>query len=277
VLKRDDVVAARINWNDKPSNIASLAEELNIGLDSFVFVDDNAMEIEHVRAALPMVTSILVPSELPHFPREFGSYRGFDRDKISNEDRARSDMMLQERKRRDLATVVSAEDFRRELQLSIDLFEVQPEHIARVTQLINKSNQFNLTTRRKTENDIKNLIEDPAANVLAWRVTDRFGEYGLVGVTILQHEADTTDIDTLLMSCRVLGRGVERSVFAGMCDLIRKRGSKRLVGTYLRTNKNQLVENLYTDYGFRPTSPEQFVLDDLDSLTWPEEIARPGL
>lgn len=277
VLKRDDVVAARINWNDKPSNIASLAEELNIGLDSFVFVDDNAMEIEHVRAALPMVTSILVPSELPHFPREFGSYRGFDRDKISNEDRARSDMMLQERKRRDLATVVSAEDFRRELQLSIDLFEVQPEHIARVTQLINKSNQFNLTTRRKTENDIKNLIEDSSASVLAWRVTDRFGEYGLVGVTILQHEGDATDIDTLLMSCRVLGRGVERSVFAGMCDLIRKRGSKRLVGTYLRTNKNQLVENLYTDYGFRPTSPEQFVLDDLDSLTWPEEIARPGL
>jgi FkbH-like protein len=277
VLKQDDIVAARINWIDKPSNIASLAEELNIGLDSFVFVDDNPMEIEHVRAALPMVTCILVPTELASFPREFGNYRGFDREKVSNEDRARSDMMLQERKRRDLSTAVSPEEFRRELKLSIDLFEVQPEHIARVTQLINKSNQFNLTTRRKTESDIRNLIEDPASSVLAWRVADRFGDYGLVGVAILGHQDAATDIETLLMSCRVLGRGVERSIFAAICDLVAQKGGNRLVGTYLKTNKNQLVENLYSDYGFEKTSAEQFILDNLKSISWPVEIERLGL
>ena len=275
-LKQDDIVAARINWTDKPTNIASLAEELNIGLDSFVFVDDNPMEIEHVKAALPMVTCILVPPELTSFPKEFLAYRGFDREKVSSEDRARSDMMLQERKRRDLATAVSPEDFRRQLELSIDVFEVQPEHISRVTQLINKSNQFNLTTRRKTENDIRLLMEDPASTVLAWRVTDRFGEYGLVGVAILKHEDETTDIETLLMSCRVLGRGVERSVFSVICELARKHGSRRINGTYLKT-KDQLVENFYPDYGFRRISDEQFVLENLESLSWPEEIRRPGL
>lgn len=276
-LKRDDIVAARINWMDKPSNIVSLAEELNIGLDSFVFVDDNPMEIEHVRAALSQVTCILVPPELPTFPREFGSYRGFDRDKVSSEDRKRSEMMLQERGRRELAAAVSAEDFRRELQLSIDLFEVRPEHIARVTQLINKSNQFNLTTRRKTEHELKDLVDDPSTTVLAWRVADRFGEYGLVGVAILTHDRDTTDIDSLLMSCRVLGRGVELSVFAAICELVRRRGGARLVGVYLKTSKNQLVENLYPNYGFTRVGDGRYILEDLKSISWPTEIARPGL
>jgi FkbH-like protein len=277
VLKRDDVVAARINWIDKPANIASLAEELNIGLDSFVFVDDNPMEIEHVRAALPMVTCILVPTELTTFPREFGAYRGFDRDKVSSEDRLRSDMMLQEKKRRDLATAVSPEEFRRDLQLKIDVFEVRDEHISRVVQLINKSNQFNLTTRRKTEAELTRLLADPNHSVLAWRVSDRFGDYGLVGVAILEHEGESSEIETLLMSCRVLGRGVEKSVFAAVSDLVSRRGTKQLVGSYFKTNKNQLVAGLYADYGFEQISPERWVLDDMAKSKWPEEIGRLGL
>jgi FkbH-like protein len=276
-LKRDDIIAAKINWKDKPSNILSLAEELNIGLDSFVFVDDNPMEIEYVKSALPMVTCIRVPQDLATFPREFGSYRGFDRVQISSEDRSRSDMMLQERKRRDLAAAVSPEVFRRELQLGVDVFKVRPEHVARATQLINKSNQFNLTTRRKTESELRRLIKDPSATVLAWRVADRFGEYGLVGVAILEHEGDTTNIETLLMSCRVLGRGVERSVFAAICDVVANRGGRRLIGTFLKTNKNQLVENLYPSFGFKQLAVEQYVLEELDSIIWPAEIVRLGL
>lgn len=277
ILKKDDVVAARINWVDKPSNIASIAKELNIGLDSFVFVDDNPMEIEHVRAALPEVTCILVPEELTFYPVTFGSYQGFDRERVSSEDRARSDMMLQERKRRELATAVTPEDFRRELKLKIDLFDVQPEHIARVSQLINKSNQFNLTTRRKSESEVLALTKREDARVLAWRVSDRFGDYGLVGVAILELKDEIAEIETFLMSCRVLGRKVEHSIFAAICDLVAKENRKELRGSYLRTQKNKLVENLYKDYGFKQLSEEDYVLNDLDSIAWPEEIDRLGL
>lgn len=276
-LRRDDIVAHRINWQDKPTNITSLAEELNIGLDSLVFVDDSAMEIGHVEATLPMVTCIRVPEELTSFPIMFGAFRGFDSETVSAEDRGRSEMMLQERRRRDLAGALSPEDFRRQLDLRVDLFAVGPEHVARVAQLINKSNQFNLTTRRKSEGDIARLLDAPDATVLAWRVSDRFGDYGLVGVLILEHAEDQTDIETLLMSCRVLGRGVERAIFAALCDIVRARGTRRLVGTYLKTSKNRLVASLYQDHGFRQVSPERWVLEEFTSIDWPEEIARPGL
>lgn len=277
VLRRDDIVAHRINWQDKPTNIASLAEELNIGLDSLVFVDDSAMEIGHVEEVLPMVTCIRVPEELTSFPTEFGAFRGFDSETVSAEDRGRSDMMLQERRRRDLAGTLTPEEFRRQLKLQVDLFSVGPEHIARVAQLINKSNQFNLTTRRKTESDVARLLDDPDATVLAWRVSDRYGDYGLVGVLILEHAEDQTEVETLLMSCRVLGRGVERAIFAALCEIVRGRGTRRLVGTYLKTAKNQLVASLYQDHGFRQVSPETWILNDLTRMAWPEEIARPGL
>jgi FkbH-like protein len=277
VLERDDIVAARINWIDKPTNLISLAEELNIGLDSFVFVDDSPMEIEHVKSALPMVTCFLVPSELTHFVRDFGAYRGFDRETVSAEDRRRSDMMLEERKRREFGAALGVEDFRRQLQLSIDVFRVQDEHIARVTQLINKTNQFNLTTRRRTEAEVKTLVADPGAAVLAWKVSDRFGDYGLVGVAILAHGAETTTIDTLLMSCRVLGRGVEQAVFSSVCNLARSHGAERLVGRYVKSSKNNMVERLYEDYGFSKTSDGSFELRQLEAIVWPVEIARPGL
>ncbi|MGO4838215.1 HAD-IIIC family phosphatase, partial [Rhizobiaceae sp. 2RAB30] len=127
VLRRDDIVAHRINWQDKPTNIASLAEELNIGLDSLVFVDDSAMEIGHVEEALPMVTCIRVPEELTSFPTEFATFRGFDSETVSAEDRGRSDMMLQERRRRDLGGTLTPEEFRRQLELQVDLFAVGPE------------------------------------------------------------------------------------------------------------------------------------------------------
>lgn len=276
VLRRKDIVAHRINWLDKPSNMISLAEELNIGLDSMVFIDDSAMEIGHVGEALPMVTCIQVPDELTAFPSVFGAFRGFDSETVSAEDRGRSQMMLQERRRR-LAGALTSEEFRRQLQLRVDLFEVETEHVARVAQLINKSNQFNLTTRRKTEGDVARLLDDPAVTMLAWRVSDRFGDYGLVGVLILKHDGEQAEIETLLMSCRVLGRGVERSVFAALCDLLRARGARRLVGTYLKTSKNQLVASLYRDHGFQQVSPEEWVLEDFTRIGWPEEIARPGL
>ena len=277
LLKRNHIVAHRINWLDKPSNIIGIAEELNIGLDSLVFVDDSLMEIEHVRAALPTVTCIQAPSDTSAFPIQFLAYRGFDRESVSAEDRARSDMMLQEHERQKLATSVSGEAFRSALQLKVDVFGVRPEHVARVHQLINKTNQFNLTTVRKTNIELVEVMNDPQASVLAWRVEDRFGDYGLVGVAILKFDANVAEIETLLMSCRVLGRGVEASVVASLCKLARERGATQLVGTYRKTNKNELVASLYRDHGFCETGPGVWVLDDLNLAQWPPEIERLGL
>jgi len=277
VLKREHFVAHRINWLDKPSNIQSLSKELNIGLDSMVFVDDSSIEIEFVRTALPMVECLQVPSDLSSFPRFFGAYRLFDRERISEEDKARSDMMLQERQRQELGTSLSANEFAKALNLAVDVFAVKAEHIARVTQLINKTNQFNLTTRRLDAGEVANLSDAPDVGLLAWRVADRFGDYGLVGVLILRHGGDIIDIDSFLMSCRVLGRGVENAVFAAIADFARSVGATRLRGEYIPTPKNVMVANLYRDHGFEAMSERQWVSSDLTGFSWPDHISRPGL
>lgn len=274
VLKREHLVAHRINWQDKATNIESMSKELNIGLDSFVFVDDSSIEIESVRNRLPMVTCIRVPDDLARFPSEFNSFRLLDREKISAEDLGRSEMMLQEKERQALGTALSVEEFTKALELSVDFFEVKAEHVTRVTQLINKTNQFNLTTRRRTAGEIANLCDTPGVRVLAWRVADRFGDYGLVGVLILQREGNSFAIDTFLMSCRVLGRGVESAIFAAITEYARMDGAAVIRGQYIATPKNALVADLYRDHGFRAAGDGYWVLEDLGKFSWPEHIAR---
>ncbi len=277
ILRRDDLVGHRITWTDKAANLASLAEELNIGFDSMVFVDDSPLEIAQVQAALPMVACIQVPEDVSAFPGLFAAYRGFDREQVTDEDRARSGMMAQERVRRDLSAGLSGEDFRRSLELVVDLFRVEPEHVARVSQLTNKTNQFNLTTIRRTPAEISALLTSPSTEVLAWRVSDRFGDYGLVGVAILETGTEDLEIESLLMSCRVLGRGVESAVLAGIGEIARNRRANRIAGAFIPTAKNQPAASLYADHGFAEITPGRWSLDNLTALAWPEGVARPGL
>lgn len=276
VLKREHFVAHRINWHDKGVNIESIAKELNIGLDSIVFVDDSPIEIDFVRSSLPMVTCIQVPSDVARFPLSFNSFRLFDREQVSAEDRVRSEMMLQERGRAVLGTSLSAEEFTKALKLSVDFFEVKAEHLTRVTQLINKTNQFNLTTQRRTAGEVSNLLATPGVQMFAWRVADRFGDYGLVGVVILLRAADFIDIDTFLMSCRVLGRGIESAVFAAVAAYARLLNATKLRGRYVPTPKNSLVADLYRDHGFKPMGDCYWESDDLDRFFWPAHITRAG-
>jgi FkbH-like protein len=145
-----------------------------------------------------------------------------------------------------------------------------------VTQLINKTNQFNLTTQRRTAGQVSKLCETPGAKVFAWRVADRFGDYGLVGVAILLHEGDAIEIDTLLMSCRVLGRGVEEAVFAAMAGHARSLHAAKLRGRYIATQKNSLVADLYRNQGFKPKGDGMWESDELEKFVWPDHIARIG-
>jgi FkbH-like protein len=272
LLKREHIVAHRINWQDKVSNICSLAEELNIGLDSFVFVDDSPFEIAHISEALPMVTCLQVPSDVALFPRTIGAFRLFDQEHISAEDRVRSDLMIQERERKGLSTSLSPQEFRKALALVVEISECRPEHVARITQLINKTNQFNLTTRRKTSAEVVELSSQPSWTVLAVRVADRFGDYGLVGVVLLHEVEAAMEIETLLMSCRVLGRGVEEAIFAKIADIARAKGADVIVGEYIPTKKNAMVSGLYKDHHFLESDGGRWVARDLSAFCWPEHI-----
>jgi FkbH-like protein len=154
---------------------------------------------------------------------------------------------------------------------------VKTEHLARVTQLINKTNQFNLTTRRRNLGEVSQLIQTEGNTVLAWRVADRFGDYGLVGVMILVREADYIDIDTFLMSCRVLGRGVENAVFAAAADHARRQQAVKLRGRFIPTQKNALVAELYREHGFSPIGDGYWESESLDAFPWPAHIRRGGV
>jgi FkbH-like protein len=277
VLKREHFVAHRINWTGKPTNIESIAKELNIGLDSMVFVDDSSIEIEFVRESLPMVTCIKVPMDPARFSETINSIRLFDRDHVSEEDLVRSEMMLQERERKTLETSLSAEDFTKRLNLTVDFFQVKPEHVTRVTQLLNKTNQFNLTTRRKTAGEVLALCNSPQSGVFAWRVADRFGDYGLVGVVILKPAAESVEIETFLMSCRVLGRGVEDAVLGAIVTCARRWGAAGIRGQYVPTPKNSLVANLYRNHGFKELGDGYWEANDLARFSWPVHINRAGL
>ena len=275
VLKRDHIVAHRINWQDKVSNICSLAEELNIGLDSLVFVDDSSFELAHIGEALPMITCLQVPSDIALLPHTICSCRLFDQEHLSEEDRVRSEMIVQERDRQNLSVAMKPEEFRQALELVVDIFECRAEHIGRVTQLINKTNQFNVTTRRKTSAEVLALCEDPLWDVLAVRVSDRFGDYGLVGVIILHKAEKTIEIETLLMSCRVLGRGVEDTIFAKIGEIARRTNAEGIIGEFIQTKKNSLVADLYKSQGFKPQADGiRWMVSDFSRFVWPDNIRR---
>ncbi|MBV9702093.1 MAG: HAD-IIIC family phosphatase, partial [Methylobacteriaceae bacterium] len=252
VLKRDHISAHRINWQPKAANLRALAAELNIGTDSLVFIDDNRFEVEQIRIELPEVACILLDEEPARMVAAIRDLRLFDKLEITDEDAQRADMMLFEQKRSALAEVVSGDDFIASLGLRIDLGQALPNQFGRVAQLINKTNQFNLTTIRRSLEEVEALHASPNWRVYALRVADRFGEYGLVGVAIVEivEPAVRWRIDTFLLSCRVLGRGVEGSFLSGIAADARRTGASIIDAAFVPTKKNALAANFLAAHGF---------------------------
>ncbi len=275
VLRREHFSAMEINWVSKVDGIKNIAKKLNIGTDALVFVDDNKKEIGEVQERLPEVTCFLVPEELAEFPGLLKNTGLFDLGEVTKEDRERTKMMAQESIRKQASEQVSEEEFRAALGLKVKVFEVGSQHLARTTQLINKTNQFNLTTIRRTQDEVKALCDSPDAVVLATEIEDRYGEYGLVGVAILKKsdDAEIWDIDTFLMSCRVLGRGADTAFLAQTIDAARQRGAQTVRGQYIPTQKNKMVEDLYKRHGFSPGAYESEWTIGQDKITVPEYIA----
>lgn len=264
-LREEHFAAMRINWDDKASNLRSLAEELNIGLDSMVFVDDSPVERSWVREAIPEVY-------VPDWPDDPSDYKDallelaaehFVKFAITAEDLNRGEQYRQQARRSLAAKTASLEDFYRSLQMRVTIAPATAATVPRIAQLTQKTNQFNLTTRRYTEVEIATLAAGPGSSVYCLELDDCFGRSGIVGVMILRHYTDNAwIIDTFLLSCRVMGRTVENAFLGYIADTIRRRGARRLIGEYHPTAKNAPVAGFYRESGF------QIFQDDSTGQLW---------
>ena len=256
VLGDDDISARRVTWDPKPPGVADMARELNLGLDSFVFVDDSDYEIGAMRTQLPDVRSLQVPERLEELPDLLAETGWFRLMRVTDDDRERTARMQAESGRTAAATAMSHEEFLASLDLRVHLVRVGAAELGRATQLINKTNQFNVTTIRRSEQEVRELADNADAGVYAASVEDRFGEYGIVGVVIARRSDGSSDsgwdLDTVLMSCRVLGRGVESAILAGVVDDLRSERPGPIRARYVDSGRNHLVEDLFPRHGFEP-------------------------
>jgi FkbH-like protein len=273
VLSRKDIAVFEIHWESKVESIKRIAKRLNIGLDALVFVDDNPKEIGEVTERLPDVACVMVPEELAELPGVLNETEFFDFVEVTDEDRRRTEMMAADNLRQWTQETLSEEDFRRSLNLKIDVFEAQKQHLARVTQLINKTNQFNLSTIRRTQDEVEALALSKDSLVIGMHIKDKYGDYGLVGVSILKKTHTICIIDTLLMSCRVLGRGAEDTFIAKLADAAKTLGCEEMRGKYVPTRKNAMVADLYRRFNFtHDRANDEWILNLAEAPQTPAHI-----
>ncbi len=251
LLREDHIAVFQANWNDKATNIKAIAETLSLGLDAMVFLDDNPVERDLVRRILPQVAVPELPADPALYARTLLAAGYFEAIAFSAEDRRRAEFYQDNARRATLqkqAGDIDAHLVSLNMQMTLQPFDDTGR--ARIAQLINKSNQFNLTTRRYTEADVAAAQHDPDAFTLQVRLADAFGDNGMISVLICRREQADWEIDTWLMSCRVLGRKVEFAVLQELIAQARARAIERLLGYYLPTEKNRLVEDHYANLGF---------------------------
>jgi FkbH-like protein len=258
VLRLHDIACFRANWDDKAANIRAIAAELNIGLDSLVFLDDNPFERDFVREQLPMVAVPEVSEDPAEVPRLLADAGYFESLAITDEDRERTAQYQENRARAQLRAGASdIETYLRGLEMRMLWRRFDTLGLQRIVQLINKTNQFNLTTRRHTEEDVTAIMADPASFGLQLRLLDRFGDNGIIAIVIGRMTSPgVITIDTWLMSCRVLGRGVEPTTLNLVAAQAKALGATRLVGEYIPTKKNGMVRDHYEKLGFAVTSKD---------------------
>jgi FkbH-like protein len=253
VLRLEHFSAFKANWLPKPENLAAIAGELNIGLDSLVFVDDNPAERALVRAQLPAVAVPEMGGEIEAYPWILDGQRYFEPLALSAEDLARAGQYQANARRSETAAQFKTYgEYLRSLEMSAEIASWKPVYLDRITQLCNKTNQFNLTTRRYTPAEIEAIHRDPGCITLYGKLRDRFGENGLISVICGRRHGPRLVIETWLMSCRVLKRDMELAMLDELVAQCRSAGVRELVGTYKPTEKNAMVADHYRDLGFRP-------------------------
>jgi len=254
VLRRSDIAAFVANWDDKAENLKIIADRLNIGLDSLVFVDDNPAERARIRQSLPMIAVPELPDDAAQYVRCLAEAGYFEAVAFTSEDRHRADQYAGNAEREALlGSAQSMDEFLHGLQMSVVFGPFTALDHSRIVQLINKTNQFNTTTRRYTSEEIANLIDLPSALTLQFRLLDRIGDNGLVSTMILRPTTDNEgvlEIENWVMSCRVFGRQLEFEAMNIAVEVARRRGAKAFVADYIATPKNHVISALYPNLGF---------------------------
>ena len=261
LIKREHLVSWRVNWEGKETNIASMVRELNIGMDSVVFVDDNPTECTRVKDFLPDITVRMVPEKTYLLPSLLDGEGLFNLLTLTEEDKNRAKMYQAENMRqKSESKFASVEDFLASLELAAYIKHYSPEDagpLARVAQLSQKTNQFNLTTRRYSETEILDFAGRPDYMVLGMNVTDKFGDFGLTGVLIAQVDGKVARMDSFMLSCRILGRNLERQfVITALQNLQEKWGVDFVVAEYLPTQKNAQVADFWDKNGLQVQSKD---------------------
>jgi FkbH-like protein len=278
MLREQDIAVFMANWDDKATNLERIAERLELGLDALVFLDDNPVERAQVRGALPQVAVPELPDDASEYARLLAVAGYFESVAFTSDDLARADQYRGNAERaRVLEGSRNVDEFLRSLDMEITLGPFLPAGRKRIAQLINKTNQFNVTTRRYTEQQVAALEDSAEHYTLQVSVRDRFGDNGMISVVICERGAEEWRIDSWLMSCRVLNRKVEEAVCSRIARDARAAGAKRLAGLYIPTDRNGIVRNLYARLGFEAAGTqdgtERWLLD-LGRYVPPELLLR---
>jgi FkbH-like protein len=261
VLKEDNFAIMKINWNDKISNMKQIAEELNIGLESIVYFDDDPVNRELMSKALPQVMTVNLPNDPSMYAPTLMNINDFNTLAITEEDMKRGAMYKQEQKRVELKRSASnLEDFLQQLGIKVTIKGADDFTIPRIAQLILKTNQFNLTTYRYQEEDVRTFAQDESVLIGCIQTEDKFGDNGITGVYIVRKDVQNKEwtIDTFLLSCRVMGRGIEDALMGHILNKAREEGAFRVRGRYIPTKKNKPCEQLLPNAGFEQEG-EQWV------------------
>lgn len=275
VLRRDDFSGWRIDWGDKARNIADLVAELNLGLQSVVFIDDNPAERARVREALPEVLVPDWPEDKLLYRRALSELACFDVPSISQEDLERTGMYVAERKRAEAQRQVgSVDEWLAGLEIKVAASELGEQDLARAAQLFNKTNQMNLSTRRLTEGELVAWAGEAGHRLWVFRVADKFGDYGLTGIASLAVEGTRGRIVDFLLSCRVMGRKVEETILHALVRAARELGAGEVVAEYLPTAKNKPCLSFFEASGFtRRPEGTVFVWNATEEYPKPPQVA----
>jgi len=273
ILRTEDFAAWKINWNDKAANIAELVSGLNLGLDAAVFLDDSAFERTRVREALPQVLVPDLPTDPLLYPAFLTDLKCFDNPFISNEDRARTTMYVADRQRTALQSEMgSLEDWLAALELRVLIEPLAAANLERATQLFNKTNQMNLTTRRLTAAELQAWVADPEHYLWTFRVSDRFGDYGLCGIASLAQDGASGRLSDFLLSCRVMSRGVEETMLCAAAQKAQSLGCRELLAEYVPTPKNAPVEKWFAGQSKLRRTGQIFQLSLTGTVDFPRHV-----
>jgi FkbH-like protein len=281
VLKREHFASVQTNWRPKPDNMLTIADELGIGLDSLVFVDDDAAECALMREVLPQVLTLDPTREpLVRMDALFNS-GAFEKVRITDEDRRRGELYRSQMQREHARNAAHSLDrFLQSLEMEVTIRPVDDFSLPRVLDLIQKTNQFNLTTRRYSAGQLASMLAKSNHAAFSLRVCDRFGDNGIVGAAlVVQEDGDRAYLDSFLLSCRIIGRTIETAFLAFLLDWARERGISTLEGHFIATSKNAPAADFYARHGFTQTEGNEgtarWIMPVRDSpVRWPEYIRR---